>query len=181
MVWPVTNCRPSRRIAMSIAWRITGSPPLASARPSAAAMPGSLWVATSLPVMSRPQADALTNQDGLAPTCAPQSPWLSLSRMSRSRVCASGMRSRDSARHISATPSGLESANSFISASTPNMGRAPAADFGYQPGRKPPDVSPMRRHRCALPRSAAARKRAPASGMPRRWRARPEFSLTGAR
>ena len=43
----------------------------------------------------------------------------SLSRMRTSRVSSSGMRKSDFARHISAMPSGVESANSFISASTP--------------------------------------------------------------
>ncbi len=68
---------------------------------------------------SRPHAAALTNSDGDAPTCADQSPRLILSRISRSRVAASGMRSSASARHISAMPSRLSSENSSISASTP--------------------------------------------------------------
>jgi hypothetical protein len=61
----------------------------------------------------------LTKSDGEAPTCVDQSPLLILSRMSRSRVAASGTRSSASARHISATPSRLSSENSSINASTP--------------------------------------------------------------
>ena len=53
------------------------------------------------------------------PTCDFQSPWLILSRISASRVALSGMRSKASARHISATPSWLERENSCTSAATP--------------------------------------------------------------
>lgn len=53
----------------------------------------------------QPQAAALTKSEGLLPRCACQSPPRSLSRISASRVAASGMRSKASARHISATPS----------------------------------------------------------------------------
>ena len=62
---------------------------------------------------------ALTNSDGDAPTCVDQSPLLILSRISRSRVAESGMRSSASARHMSAMPSRLSSENSSINASTP--------------------------------------------------------------
>ena len=69
----------------------------ASARPPTRSR---LWVETSLPVISRPQAAALTNSDGLCPRCEPQSPLPILSRISASAVSGSGMRSSASARHI---------------------------------------------------------------------------------
>ena len=75
-------------------------------------MPASLWVATSLPVMSRPQEAALTNNEVLWPRCWLQLPPLILSRMRASRVALSGMRSSASARHIRATPSWEERENS---------------------------------------------------------------------
>jgi len=79
----------------------------------------SLFVPVSLPVSTSPQAAALTNMDCERPTCDFQSPWLILSRISASRVALSGMRSKASARHISATPSWLERENSCTSAATP--------------------------------------------------------------
>ena len=85
--------------------RISGSPPLAISRVSALAMLASLEVATSLPVIIKPQVAALTNSDGALLTCAAQSPPPILSRMSASRVAVSGIRNKASARHISATPS----------------------------------------------------------------------------
>ena len=119
IVSPMTNCLPSSRIARSTPTRMTGSPLLPINRVKAVLRPFSLLVATSLPVTSRPQAAALTNSDGLLPTCDFQSPLPILSRMSLSAVSTSGMRSRASARHMSATPSWPESENSRISASTP--------------------------------------------------------------
>ena len=119
MVSPATNCSPISRIARSIALRITGSPPRASSRVSAAPSPSSVSAATSRPVTSRPQVAALTKSGAPWPRCARQSPRATLSRMSASRVASSGMRSSASARHISATPSGEESAYSWTSASTP--------------------------------------------------------------
>ena len=100
-------------------WRISGSPPLPITRVRAAERVFSLDVLVSLPVSTRPQAAALTNSEGERPTCARQSPRLILSRISASRVALSGMRSSASARHISATPSWLESENSCTSAATP--------------------------------------------------------------
>ena len=97
---------------MSTPLRTIGSPPRLTMRRSAALRPLSLCVATSRPVSSRPQVAALTNSDGLCPRCCCQLPWPILSRMSASRVAASGMRSSASARHISATPSFDDSANS---------------------------------------------------------------------
>ena len=63
MVWPATNCSPIRRIARLTPWRISGSPPLATSRVSAADRPRSLCVEVSLPVSSRPQVAAFTNSD----------------------------------------------------------------------------------------------------------------------
>ena len=100
-------------------WRISGSPPLPISRVSDEARLFSLLVAVILPVSIRPQTAALTNIDGEWPRCECQSPRLILSRISASRVALSGMRSSASARHISATPSWLESENSCTSASTP--------------------------------------------------------------
>ena len=119
MVRPVTNCSPISRMATSTPARMIGSPPRAMSRVSAADRPCSLVVVTSLPVSTRPQVAALTNSDGLWPTWARQSPGASLSRISASRVAASGMRSSASARHISATPSWLDSEYSWIRPSTP--------------------------------------------------------------
>ena len=90
---------------MSTPRRISGSPPRPTMRRSAAPRPTSLCVATSRPVSNRPQVAALTNSDGLLPRCDCQLPPLILSRISASRVAASGMRSSASARHIRATPS----------------------------------------------------------------------------
>ncbi len=119
MVWPVTNCSPIIRMARSVPRRMTGSPPRAIRRVSAAPSPASLEVAVSLPVTTRPQVAALTKSEGLCPTCERQSPRAILSRISASRVALSGMRSSASARHISATPSWLESEYSWMSPSTP--------------------------------------------------------------
>ena len=120
MVRPVTNCSPIIRMATSTPARMIGSPERGDRAASARAERlCSLSVATSLPVSTRPQVAALTNSDGLCPTWARQSPAPSLSRISASRVAASGMRSSASARHISATPSWLESEYSWMSPSTP--------------------------------------------------------------
>ena len=98
-------------------------------------------VATSLPVTTSPQVAALTNSDGLWPTWARQSPGAILSRISASRVAASGMRSSASARHISATPSWLDSEYSCISPSTPEPR---ARDFSRKARASPSAISPMR-------------------------------------
>ncbi len=90
---------------MSTPLRISGSPPRPMSRVSAALRLVSELVAVSLPVISSPQVAALTNSEGLLPTCACQSAVEILSRISASRVGVSGMRSSASARHISATPS----------------------------------------------------------------------------
>jgi hypothetical protein len=118
MSCPLTNCSPISRIAMSIARRTSGSPPRAVRRCSAPPSPCSLWVAMSLPVISRPQAAALTNIERPPPRCSAQRPAPTLSRISASRVASSGMRSSASARHISAMPSCEVSENSCSSACT---------------------------------------------------------------
>ena len=119
MVWPVTNCSPIMRMARSVPLRIKGSPPRPMRRVRAWPSEASLVVVVSRPVTTRPQVAALTKSDGLRPTWARQSPPAILSRMSASRVARSGMRSSASARHISATPSWLDSAYSRTSPSTP--------------------------------------------------------------
>ena len=58
--------------------RISGSPPLRSSDASACSSALSLCESTRRPVTSRPHAAALTNSDGLRPTCARQSPRLEL-------------------------------------------------------------------------------------------------------
>ena len=80
--------------------------------------PPSEVVAVSLPVMSRPQVAAFTNNDGLLPMWACQSAVEILSRIMASRVAESGMRSNASARHMSAMPSWLDSEYSWISPAT---------------------------------------------------------------
>ena len=122
MVWPATNCSPIRRMAMLTPVRIKGSPPRPIRRTSAADRPCSLLVAVNRPVSIKPQVAAFTNSDGLWPRWARQSPPPILSRIRASRVSSSGMRSSASARHISATPSWLDSAYSWISPSTPPDG-----------------------------------------------------------
>ena len=114
IVSPVTNCSPSICMASCTPWRISGSPLLPINRVSAASIAPSLFVANSLPVSSNPHDAAFTNSDELRPTCWRQSPWPILSRINALRVAASGMRSSASARHISATPSSLDSAYSCI-------------------------------------------------------------------
>ena len=122
MVWPSTKCRPSTRIAWSSAWRRTGSPRRCSSRVSHA--PGSAscsrFARTTRPVSISPQVDALTRSEPLRPRWRDHSPALSLSRISRSAVSASGIRSNASARHISMMPSRVLSWYSCRNASTPS-------------------------------------------------------------
>ncbi len=116
-----TNCVPMIFIASRIAARIAGSP----ARPTVwrsmrqADSASCSRSRTTLPVSSRPQAEAFTNSDWLLPTCERQSPLPSLSRIRRSAVTLSGTRSSASARHISTTPSRLDSEYSLSSALMP--------------------------------------------------------------
>ena len=120
IVSPVTNCSPIIRIAMSTPRRMTGSPARAIRRVSAAARLRSLTVEVSLPVTTRPQVAALTNSDLAAAEMRPPVALGNLvadQRIARLRYreCASSA----SARHISATPSWLESEYSCTSPSTP--------------------------------------------------------------
>ena len=107
MVRPITNCSAIIFIAWRSATRTTRSPARATTLSYQAA--GSRVLAesicVSLPVSMSPQVDALTSIDGLCPRCLCQSPRDSLSRISRSAVAASGMRSNASATHMSRTPS----------------------------------------------------------------------------
>ena len=121
MVWPQTKCSPSMRMARSTPRRIRGSPPCASMRAITPAKRPSLTVPTSLPVIIKPHAAALTNSGRSAPICADHWACPSLSRIRASRVASSGIRNRASARHISATPSSLDSENSWISAVMPGL------------------------------------------------------------
>ena len=109
MVRPITNWWPMIRIAWRTARRITGSPtrptrrlkaPCASRRVSSAR-------STRWPVSISPQVEALTSTESERPMCRFQSASPSLSRISRSAVSSSGMRSSASATHISSTPSSL--------------------------------------------------------------------------
>ena len=97
---------------MSTPLRTSGSPLLPIIRLSERERLASLCVQTRRPVNNSPQVAALTNRDGLRPMCDCQLPLLILSRINASRVALSGIRSRASARHISATPSCEESENS---------------------------------------------------------------------
>ena len=114
-------------MAWVMAARITGSPERASRRfitcVQSTRLSGSS--PTSRPVSIKAQVEALTNSDSLRPTCASQSAPPILSRIRRSAVAASGMRSSASARHISTMPSRELSAYSCRNASRPpGLGRA---------------------------------------------------------
>ena len=97
------------RIAWSTASRITGSPTRAISRRIVPPATGPRVPAGSpRPVSISAQVEALTNSDSLWPRCGSSR----LRRACRGSAVAgllSGMRSSASARHISATPSGVES------------------------------------------------------------------------
>ena len=82
---------------------------------AAAGRPGSS--SSTRPVISSPQVAALTRLDVDRPRCAPQFDGSILSAISSSMVSASGTRSSASARHISPTPSSVESPYSARNAS----------------------------------------------------------------
>ena len=94
------------RIACRIASRTTGSPSRATSRPSrfGSSSPGRSQPITR-PESISPNAEALIRKLSDPATRRCQSTSSTLSRISRSCVSASGMRSRASARHISITPS----------------------------------------------------------------------------
>ena len=81
---------------------------------------------TSLPVSIRPQVEALTNRLSDWPKCDAQSAVPIFSAISRSRVSSSGVRSRASARHISASPSRVPRENSLRKLSTTPLRREAA-------------------------------------------------------
>ena len=110
------------RIAWIIAWRMTGSPVFATARPRKSPKSrSSSSPARSItrPVSIRAQVEALTKSDSLLPRWPCQSASAILSRIRRSAVSASGTRSRLSARHMRTTPSLFDSPYSLRKASSP--------------------------------------------------------------
>src|SRR6516225_8512124 len=124
MVRPMTNCRPMISIAAVIAWRTTGSPERATNRRRTVRKSCAVGAARSRrPVSISAQVEALTKIDSEWPRWLPQSAAPILSRISRSTVSVSGMRSNASARHNSATPSGDDSAYSWRNASMPPLPR----------------------------------------------------------
>ena len=120
IVRPRTNCSPMMRMAWPTAARMTGSP----RRPASfLTKPGRSFLASSsgstiLPVSIRPQVEALTNRLSLPPRWLAQSAEPIFSAISLSRVSSSGVRSRASARHISARPSRVPRLNSCRKLST---------------------------------------------------------------
>ncbi len=114
------------RTAAPTARRITGSP----RRPARLRMkPGRSAFACSsgsmiLPVSIRLQVEALTKRDPERPAWLAQSAEEIFSAISLSRVSSSGVRSSASARHISASPSGVERPNSCRKLSTTPWRRA---------------------------------------------------------
>ena len=107
IVRPKTKLRPRIFIASRTAVRTTGSPRRPTARPSAAFQLSDRSCAPSstLPVSSSEKVAALTKDESDRPSFSDQSGPASLSAISSSAVCASGMRSSASARHIIAMPS----------------------------------------------------------------------------
>ena len=108
-------------MAMVTAWRMTGSLVRVT---SFFQMPSKSHFAasssfTTRPVSIRAQVEALTKIESDLLRWRDQSPLPILSRMSLSAVAASGTRRSDSARHIRTTPSSLDSAYSWVKASTP--------------------------------------------------------------
>ena len=95
-------------MARATAARITGSPSRLTAPRSEPATPGPASSSTR-PVSISAQVEALTRLDADRPRWRPQSEGAILSSISASIVGASGTRSKASARHISATPSSVES------------------------------------------------------------------------
>ena len=106
MLRPMTNCLPRMRIAVVTAWRMTGSPTRETRRfsvPPRFFSSPSRW--TMRPVSISAQVPALTKVLCEAPSRLAHSVLPILSRISRSTVSVSGMRSSASAMHISTTPS----------------------------------------------------------------------------
>jgi hypothetical protein len=99
--------RPRIFIASRTAVRTTGSPSRPTVRPRTARQLSlrSCAPSSTLPVSSSEKVAALTNAEPETPSFSDQSGPASLSAISSSAVCASGMRSSASARHIIAMPS----------------------------------------------------------------------------
>ena len=144
MVWPSTNCAPISRIARLAAVRITGSPRRRTAPRSTPATPSPSR--STRPVSISPQVEAFTSGEEEWPRCAPHREGAILSSISASMVAASGTLRSASAKHISATPSSVESPYSARNAS-------------ISPGRPRPRMA--RTRPTAL---APARSRVAASG-----------------
>ncbi len=184
MVRPMTNWRPRMRIACKSALRMTGSPERATSRPSTPPRSASLlsFSRSTRPVSISAQVEALTNQEWLWPRCRSHLAEPILSLISRSAVSASGMRNSASARHISTTPSSLDSSYSSMKASMPPSSRRRCADgldqlagavgdAGREPRHRPRPLrpigrppSPRRRGRAQRWRPGAASDRAAANG-----------------
>ena len=109
------------RIAWRSAVRTSGSPSRAvsRARKVSGSPSSSAAGCTRRPVSMKPQVDALTNSDSVAPRWRAQSPAASLSAISLSAVSLSGIRSSASARHIRITPSREARSYSCRNASMP--------------------------------------------------------------
>ena len=129
---PTTNSPPRICIARRSASRTTGSPARRARAPNQPpGLPRSAaGSSTRRPVSISAQVEALTNREPDRPACAAQSPPARRSAINWSAVSSSGTRSSDSARHISAMPSGLDSPNSCRKASSversASRARAPA-------------------------------------------------------
>ena len=120
MVSPITNSWPRMLMAWRTAVRITGSPsrPTSDCSTAPPVLSSKRLMDTARPVSISPQVEAFTSRELECPRCSSQWAGPSLSAISSSAVCRSGTRSRDSARHISATPSSLCSPNSLRNASS---------------------------------------------------------------
>jgi len=180
MVRPMTNWRPRMRIAWVTALRITGSPDFCTMlrRVPARSRTSSRRSFTTRPVSMSAQVEAFTNSESDWPRCASQSASAILSLISLSTVAASGTRSSASARHISTTPSRLDSSNSCRKASSPP-----------RPTRSRRTAATSRRARSAMRScascgrlAASSRARTTAASSLRRWSrsARRRGSAAGA-
>ncbi len=107
MVWPMTKCEPSSRIACRVAARIAGRPRRRTtpSKMVSGVSPG--WMMRA--AMPSVHAEAETRSAVDMTSLSSQWPAASLSSISRSAVAASGTRSSASASTISARPSLVES------------------------------------------------------------------------
>src|SRR4051794_3197309 len=151
------------RIAAVTAWRHTGSLERAIRRRRASPTSFSFSGRNSRPVSIKAQVEALTNSEPEWPIWLCQSAAAILSRISLSTVSASGMRNSASARHISATPSGEDSAYSCRKASSP-----PLPSRSRRTSATSRRAVAAMRSRASAGRSAAARMAATAASSSRR-------------